>query len=160
MQKDNKSQLVDSINIFSDGGSRGNPGPASYGFVAFDAKNNQELFRGSGYLGVTTNNQAEYRGVVAALEYIYRIVKDNQAEQYPQISVFLDSELIVKQMNGQYKIKNEDLAPLYWQIRELMINLGGKITFAHIRREKNKIADKLVNEELDRNIKQTKNIKK
>lgn len=139
------------LTIFSDGGSRGNPGPSAYGFVVYDDKQN-ELFRGSQYLNIATNNQAEYRGVLGALEYIVSIV-DNKIENNPKITFYLDSELIVKQMNGEYKIKNEDLKPIYWQIRECIMKLGGKINFFHIPREKNKLADKLVNIELDKNIK-------
>lgn len=146
----NSSQLPDKLSIFSDGGSRGNPGPAAYGFVAYDEKK-KELFRGSQFLGDATNNQAEYRGVLGALEYIDSIVENNKMEPKPEIRFYLDSQLIVEQMNGNYKIKNEGLAPLYWQIRELIIKLGGKVNFSHVTRDKNKLADKLVNEELDRN---------
>jgi ribonuclease HI len=158
------NSLSKSLTIFSDGGSRGNPGPAAYGFVVYDDNNKEELYKGSNFLGEATNNQAEYRGVLAALEYIStNIINTNdtlrqsleQANNIEniQINFYLDSELIVKQMNGEYKIKNEDLKPIYWQIRELIMKLGGKVSFAHVPREKNKIADKLVNIELDRNIK-------
>lgn len=145
-----KSQLPEKFIIFTDGGSRGNPGPAAYGFVAFNEK--KKIFSGSQYLGIATNNQAEYKGVVGALQYVLSIVLKNKNETYPEINFFLDSKLIVEQMNGNYKIKNEDLKPLYWQIREMILKLGGKITFDYIPREKNKEADKLVNQELDRNL--------
>ncbi len=142
-------QLPKMVNIFSDGGSRGNPGPAAYGFVAYDEENNK-LFDGSQYLEITTNNQAEYRGVLGALQYIYNIIKDNKQESLNKINIFLDSKLIVEQMNGNYKIKNEGLKPLYWQIKDIISSLVIDVKFFHVPREKNKEADKLVNEELDR----------
>ena len=152
--------LSKSLTIFTDGGSRGNPGPAAYGFVVFDAANN-ELSHGSQFLGIATNNQAEYQGVLGALQYIDKStnfsdtnntlrLSSGQANNILNIQFYLDSELIVKQMNGEYKIKNDDLKVIYWQIRELIMKLGGKVSFHHIPREKNKLADKLVNEELDK----------
>lgn len=145
-------QLPTTVNIFSDGGSRGNPGPAAYGFVVYDDKKNK-LFEGSQYLDITTNNQAEYRGVLGALQYLYSVIKNNKHETLKKVNIFLDSKLIVEQMNGNYKIKNEGLKPIYWQIREIISSLAIEVSFSHIPREKNKEADKLVNEEMDRNIK-------
>lgn len=146
-----RGQLPKIVNIFSDGGARSNPGPAAYGFIAYDDKNNK-LFCGSQYLGKTTNNQAEYRGVIGALEYINNLTENNKYEQVIQINILLDSKLIVEQMNGNYKIKSEALKPLYWQIRELVLKLNSHVNFLHINREKNEEADKLVNAELNRNI--------
>ncbi len=151
MKKIIERQLSKKMNIYSDGGSRGNPGPSAYGFVAYDDKMNK-LFEGSQYLNIVTNNQAEYRGVLGALEFVYSICANNDKESYPEIHFYLDSKLIVEQMNGQYKIKSDNLKIIYWQIRDLILKLGGKITFEHISREKNKVADKLVNEEIDRNV--------
>lgn len=138
--------------VYSDGGSRGNPGPAGYGFVIKWKVESRKLkvIEGSGYLCEMTNNQAEYHGILAALEKIKEVTaKDDKSK----INCFLDSQLIVEQMNGKYKIKNEGLKPLYWKIRELIMELGGNISFKHIPREENKEADKLVNEAIDKGIK-------
>lgn len=146
-----KKQFTQKIYIYTDGGARGNPGPSSYGFVIYNNKM-EEIFTGSQYLGIATNNQAEYRGVLGALNFIYSICEENKFETIPEIHFFLDSKLIVEQMNGRYKIKSDNLKTIYWQIREIILKLGGKIVFEHIPREKNKVADKLVNEEIDRNV--------
>jgi len=165
--------------IFSDGGSRGNPGNAAFGFVI---KTQNPIFNfqfsifneipnikiqiinncvyGSGFLGVTTNNQAEYHGILEALKFLkFQILNSksqinsnvqNTNDQKINVECFLDSQLIVEQMNGNYKIKNEGLKPLYLEIREIILNIGGKITFQHIPREQNKEADLLVNEAIDK----------
>jgi ribonuclease HI len=136
------------IIINSDGGSRGNPGPAAYGYTIQSSKIKAQ---NSKFIGKTTNNQAEYMGVVAALEYVktqIHNIKENELE----IQIFLDSQLIVEQMNGNYKIKNEGLKPLFWKIKELIMDLGGNATFKHIPREQNKLADKLVNEAIDKKL--------
>lgn len=130
--------------IFSDGGARGNPGPAGYGFVIMN-KNNKVIFEGSKYIGKATNNQAEYQGAINALIKMFEI--DNNAED---ILVCLDSKLIVEQINGNYKIKNEGLKPLYWQLRDLISQFRINIKFTHVARIKNKEADRLVNEALDK----------
>ena len=148
----NNILLLTQVNIFSDGGSRGNPGAAAYGFVICDDKQNQ-LYCGSKYLGIMTNNQAEYRGVLAALEYLSTILKNVNDKKLQKINLYLDSKLIVEQMNGNYKIKNEGLKPLYLQIKDIIQSLTEiEVQFSHIPREKNKEADRLVNEELDKNI--------
>lgn len=151
-----KSMLPKKIIVFSDGGSRGNPGPSAYGFVVYD-ENNEEIFKGSRYLEVKTNNQAEYSGVLGALEYVYSLCANNDKQQVPNIKFYLDSKLIVEQMNGNYKIKSDNLKTMYWQIRDYILKLGGNVVFEHVPREKNKVADKLVNIEIDKNIKKIKN---
>lgn len=128
--------------IYSDGGSRGNPGPAACGAVVFDG-GGQELKRLSNTIGNTTNNQAEYQALVMALNW----VKDTG--MHVGITCRLDSELVVKQLNGEYKMKNMDLKPWFNKVKELVVELGGSVWFEHIPREKNKIADFLVNEALD-----------
>ena len=140
--------------IYSDGGSRGNPGPAAYGFT-IKSENPKFEVRNSKFIGVATNNQAEYQGVLAALKFLkseinlkLQLSKDSIIE----VKCFLDSQLIVEQMLGRYKIKNEGLKPLYWEIRELIMELGGNVKFEHIPREKNKEADKLVNEAIDKSL--------
>jgi ribonuclease HI len=132
------------IIIHSDGGARGNPGPAGVGAVVSYGKEKHEISR---FIGEATNNQAEYQAVVEALTW----VKDN-IEEASEIECLLDSELVVKQLNGRYKLKNDGLKMLFWQIRELMTQLGGTVTFQHVLREKNKAADKLVNVALDKAI--------
>lgn len=127
--------------IYTDGGARGNPGPAGIGVFIKDVGEYKE------YIGETTNNQAEYRAVILALEK----AKELGAEE---LEFFLDSELVVKQLNREYKVKNPDLAPLFLQIWNL--NQGfKKVTFTHIRREQNKEADALVNKAIDEYIRRT-----
>jgi len=139
--------------IYSDGGARGNPGPAAYGFVIKSVNPKFEA-RNSKFIGNATNNQAEYRGILAALEFLKLKVKSEKLKvEDNKIECYLDSQLIVEQMNGKYKIKNEGLKPLYWKIRELIIELGGNVQFEHISREKNYEADKLVNKVIDKHMK-------
>jgi ribonuclease HI len=121
--------------IYTDGGARGNPGPAGIGVHIVGHKDYKK------YIGEATNNQAEYQAVVLALEK----AKELKAEE---IDFFLDSELIVNQLNGKYKIKDKDLGKLFVKIWNLKMNFK-KITFTHIPREKNKDADKLVNQAID-----------
>lgn len=130
--------------VWTDGGARGNPGPAGYGAVIEDGQG-QTLAELAEYLGETTNNQAEYWGVIAALEKIQSLAAGEPAV----VHVRMDSELIVKQMNGIYKIKNEGLKPLYWKIREVIIALGGRVHFEHVPRRENKRADALANLAMD-----------
>lgn len=127
--------------IYSDGGARGNPGPAGIGAVIYDEEKNivHEI---SEYLGETTNNQAEYRAVIAAIEKL----KEFEVEE---LNFFLDSELVVKQLNGQYKVKNAGLAPLFVKINNARQSFK-KVTFSHVRREYNKEADALANKAMDR----------
>lgn len=129
--------------IHTDGGSRGNPGPAGLG-VFITAPDGTVVKEHSRYLGETTNNQAEYRAVVDALEH----AKELEAEE---VEFFLDSELIVKQMKHEYKVRDADLAPLFLRCWNLIVGFK-KVTFTHVRREKNKDADRLVNEAIDRGL--------
>ncbi|MBI3261439.1 ribonuclease HI family protein [Candidatus Berkelbacteria bacterium] len=132
---------------FCDGGSRGNPGPAAAGcLVERDAPGEwQEVARLRDYLGRATNNQAEYKAVILALNYF----KTNHAKLKPSsIEMILDSELVVRQLEGSYRVKHPELKPLVSQVRELVVQLGN-VQFLNVRRTQNKIADQLVNEELD-----------
>lgn len=143
---------MEQIKIFTDGGSRGNPGPAGIGIlIKIDNQSSRESdnpIKISKYIGEATNNQAEYQAVIEALKWISENIKEDVEAEF-----FLDSQLVVEQLNQRYKLKNEGLKPLFWEIRDLIMKVGGKVTFAHIRREQNKIADKLVNEILDRQAK-------
>lgn len=128
------------IIIYTDGGSRGNPGPAAAGFVITD-KNAKRLCARGAFLGKATNNEAEYIAIIKALE----AARQFKAEQ---ITVFSDSELLVRQINGQYKIKSEKLRPLYRRAAELLDEFKN-YKIRHIPREKNTEADELVNRALD-----------
>ena len=127
--------------IFTDGGSRGNPGPAGLGAIIYD-ENHKVLAEISEFLGVTTNNQAEYRAILAA-------IKKAVSLGAKEVEFYLDSELAVKQLNREYKVKNKDLAPLFLAIYNLTLSFK-KISFTHVPREGNKEADRLANEAMDR----------
>lgn len=135
---DNTSK--DAATIFTDGGSRGNPGPSAAGYVIFDSSQ-QVVAEGGEYLGITTNNQAEYHGVRLGLERAREL-------GYRQIELRIDSMLVVNQMKGSYKIKNRELWPIHERIRELMTYFD-RVTFHHVQREFNKLADGMVNKTLD-----------
>lgn len=135
-----KKATKPTVTIFSDGGSRGNPGPSAAGFVIFDTAGVQ-VGQGGEYLGVTTNNQAEYHGVRLGLEEARRL-------GYRQVECKIDSMLVVNQMKGLYKIKNRELWPIHERIRELMKDFD-KVTFTHVLREFNQLADSMVNKTLD-----------
>ncbi len=126
---------------FSDGGARGNPGPAGIGAVLFNDKNEivEEL---SFYLGETTNNQAEYRALIM-------VMKKAQSLGATELECYLDSELVVKQLNREYKVKNKDLAPLFLEVHNVSLSFK-KVSFHHVPREKNSIADGLANQAMDR----------
>ncbi|NQU78048.1 ribonuclease HI family protein [Candidatus Falkowbacteria bacterium] len=115
------------LKIYTDGGARGNPGPAAFGVVVEDL-DGKMVGKFSKYLGETTNNQAEYQAVHFALEK----AKEMRASE---VEIFSDSELIVKQLNQDYKIKNEDLGKWFLKIWNLRQEIG-KVSFTHIRREK------------------------
>jgi len=132
---------MNKIIIFSDGGARGNPGPAGIGAVLYD-ENKKIVAEISQYLGETTNNQAEYKALIAALKEAKRL----KAEE---LACYLDSELVVKQLNREYKIKNKDLAPLFLEVYNLSLFFK-KISFTHIPREKNTVADNLANKAMDK----------
>lgn len=129
----------DTIKVFCDGGSRGNPGYAASG-VVFTTKNDKIIATFSRYLGVATNNQAEYDAVVLALEELVNY-------SFNKIEFYLDSELVVKQLKGEYKVKNANLLPIYQNISARLQRLNH--TLSHIRREYNKLADQAVNDCLD-----------
>lgn len=126
--------------LYTDGGARHNPGPAGIGFVIYDE--NKKLLKKQGkYIGEATNNQAEYQALIAGLEQAKKMKAD-------EVDCYLDSELLVKQLNHEYKIKDHGLGPLFIKVWNLSQSFK-KIKFHHVPREKNKEADKLVNEALD-----------
>jgi ribonuclease HI len=137
---------MNKIKIYSDGGARGNPGPAGIGFIVF--KNDQEIFSHSAFLGNSTNNIAEHKAIMLALKYLLE-----SKIQADQIECFLDSELVVKQLRGEYKIKNNNLliiAQKTFLILDKLSQSGcGQVIFTHIPREKNSQADALANQAMD-----------
>jgi len=134
------------IIIYTDGGSRGNPGPAAIGFVFCNEKN-QEIKKYSQYLGEATNNEAEYQAVVFALKK-FKALFGKKLAKSTEIEIKADSELLIKQLQGEYKILDEKIQPLFLEIWNLRTDFKN-IKFKLIYREKNKEADKLVNEVLD-----------
>ena len=130
------------ITAYFDGGARSNPGPAGYGVYIVD-DDGKVLAELHGSLGVSTNNIAEYRGLIAALQWAV----DNNVTS---ITVKGDSLLIIEQMRGNYKVKNEGLKPLHMQARMLVMQVGD-VRFEHVRREFNKDADRLSNIGMDGN---------
>lgn len=133
--------------IYCDGGARGNPGPAAYGFVIYDEQGSK-IYEEGRVIGKTTNNVAEYSAVVAALKWLTSQITDN-LQLTTDIKFFLDSQLAAKQLSGQWKIKNEDLRNLFFTIKELEQNIGAKVTYSNVPREQNREADRLVNAALD-----------
>jgi ribonuclease HI len=135
------------IIIHTDGGSRGNPGPAALGVAFFNERG--KMLKGYGKaLGVRTNNEAEYEAVVFALQKAKAMFGGEKIKQM-EFEIRSDSELIVSQLRGEYKIENEKLQPLFIKIWNLKIDFG-VVKFTHVSREKNRDADRLVNEALDK----------
>ena len=129
------------IEVYTDGGSRGNPGKAAYGFVVY--KEGEIIKKGNGYIGIATNNYAEYTALVEAFNWLRR-----EYESGISVNFYLDSQLVVNQLNGLFKVKNHD-------IREFVLKIRGfektfkNITYKHVPREMNKEADAQVNLALD-----------
>ena len=126
--------------LFTDGGARGNPGPAAYGYV-LEAEDGTVLAARGERIGVATNNVAEYRALIAGLEKAVELA-------VPEVEVVSDSELLVKQMTGEYRVKNAALQDLSIQASRLAREIG-KVSYTAVRREHNELADRLVNEALD-----------
>lgn len=144
-KNDVKSASKDEITIYSDGGSRGNPGPSAAGYVIVNG-HNEVLAEGGEYLGITTNTQAEYHGVRVGLEKALEL-------GLKEINFKIDSMLVVNQMNGIYKIKNRELWPINERIRDLVARFN-KVKFTHVKRELNQLADGMVNKTLDNHANQ------
>jgi ribonuclease HI len=131
---------TDAIKANIDGGARGNPGPSAYGVIVRDAKG-EIIAELSDYLGIQTNNYAEYSGLLAALEFAVR-------EKHLSLKVLSDSELLVRQMQGRYKVKSPGLIDLYDRARALVRKLE-HFSIDHVLRQYNREADSLVNQVLD-----------
>jgi len=132
--------------IYTDGGSRGNPGPAAIGVVLCDEKGTV-IKKYSEAIGEATNNEAEYQAVIFALKKIKQLWRKEEIKK-SQIEMRLDSELVAKQLSHEYKIKESNIQPLFLKVWNLMLDFG-EIKFVAIAREKNKEADRLVNQALD-----------
>jgi len=132
------------IIVYTDGGARGNPGPAGIGVVITDAAGNT-LHESSAYIGETTNNIAEYEALIHALEDLkmFGDLRDTEIE------VRMDSELVVRQMQGAYKVKEPSLKERFGRVAQLRLSQTPNLTFVHVPREQNARADELVNEAID-----------
>jgi ribonuclease HI/pterin-4a-carbinolamine dehydratase len=129
------------LKVYGDGGSRGNPGPAASGFVVYDS-NDKEVYKGGRYLGITTNNQAEYDSLYLALSKCRELGAK-------KVDVFMDSQLVVRQMKREYKVKNLDIKIVFDKIQSELTPKFDEISYTHVPRELNKVADSEVNKVLD-----------
>ncbi len=127
--------------IYTDGGARGNPGPAGIGAILYDGQK-KVVAKISQYLGVATNNQAEYKAVIVAIQKARSLGAK-------ELTCYLDSELVVKQLRREYKVKNKELASLFLTVYNLSFSFK-QITYIHIPREQNQEADSLANQAMDR----------
>lgn len=134
------------IIIYTDGASRGNPGPAAIGVVFCNEKGNV-IKKYAEFIGEATNNEAEYQACIFALKKFKHLFSKKIAKQ-SNIEVKVDSELLAKQMNGKYKIENERIQPLFLKLWNLRLDFA-EVRFKHLKREKNKEADRLANEALN-----------
>lgn len=143
----NRDNLFDPISslqsavIYADGGSRGNPGPAAAGFVV------NGLAFGE-FLGIRTNNYAEYTAAISGLKKLKSMIGSTRSKK-TNVQLYMDSQLVVRQMNRQYKIEHPDLQMLFLQLWNLTLDFKS-VSFIHIPREQNKAADAAVNDTLDR----------
>lgn len=137
----------DKVIIFTDGGARGNPGPAAIGVVIKDTSGLVIKSYGEA-IGDATNNEAEYRAVISALQKVKALLGKDKTKGI-SMEVNMDSELVVRQLSGVYKIEEERLFPFFIKIWNLKMDYG-EVKFRHVPRERNKEADRLVNEALDK----------
>ncbi len=140
LQKPALTGSLKPASLYTDGGSRGNPGIAGAGAVLFDNEQT-ELWRGGTYCGTNTNNFAEYSGLVLGLTHAIEL-------KITDLGVFMDSKLIIEQMNGHWKVKLANLRPLFEKAKKLAEKFN-TLTFTHIRREKNFLADQLANQAMN-----------
>ena len=136
------------LKIFTDGGSRGNPGISGYGFAVYDDKDNI-LYKESKFLGIKTNNEAEYFGVIAALNWLV----EHQEKYRPEsVHFYSDSQLLVRQIRGQYKVKAPNLIRLHQAVKDLLSQAKSGCSFSDIRRGCNQLADSLANKAMDHRL--------
>ena len=130
--------------VYCDGGARGNPGPAAAAIVV--EKDGKVIHKESKYLGRGTNNEAEYSGAILGLEWVSKNLTNEG-----RITFILDSQLVANQLSGKFKVKNENLRNRYFTAKALEKNISAEINYESVSRDRNKIADFLVNKELDEN---------
>ena len=135
------------LKVFTDGASRGNPGESGIGIVVTDEKD-VILKKWNEYLGKATNNQAEYKAIIKSLEILAQMLQGS-SHTVEKIEFYADSELIVKQLRNEYKIKNPELKLLHAEFTKKVRNLGIKYSISHVERALNKAADKLANQAID-----------
>ena len=146
---------MNKIYLNTDGGSRGNPGPAAIGVAFYDGKN-EELYLYSEFIGVATNNEAEYRAIIKGLEILSKSKWAKENEGNGLAVCRLDSELVVEQVCGRYKIKKDHIREFIETIGNVIQSMNISVEFKHVPREENKKADKLVNQALDKELKTKK----
>ena len=139
--------MTEKIVMYTDGGSRNNPGPAAVG-VYFENLKKQY----GHYIGEKTNNEAEYEAVIYGLKKLKQLLGSDKVKNV-EVEIYLDSEFVTKQMNHEYKVKEPHIQKLFLEVWNLMLDFK-MVKFSHILREKNKIADALVNEALDERARQ------
>jgi ribonuclease HI len=135
------STLTPNYTIYTDGASRGNPGPAAYAFVIF--QDHKQIYSEKGYLGITTNNQAEYSALLHAWKYL-----EAKITSEAKIQFFSDSELMVRQLNKEYRVKDANIQAVHQNIQKLS-SAFKKVTYSYVPRSENQIADQLCNDVLD-----------
>ena len=133
--------------VFTDGGARGNPGPAGVG-ASIQDNAGQEIGTVSEYVGETTNNAAEYAGALAGLKKLKSLIGKGKTKD-AQVELRMDSELVVKQLNGEYQLKEESLHAPFIAVHNMRVADFPNLTITHVRREDNKRADQLANEAMD-----------
>jgi ribonuclease HI len=134
--------------LYADGGSRGNPGPAGAGAVAFDSIG-KRVVEVADYLGETTNNVAEYEAVIRGLKALLKEFPEGHFRTH-EVVVRMDSKLVVEQMRGAYKVKHPNLIPRYLELRNVIARSFHKVVFEHVPRERNTDADELANRAMDK----------
>ena len=144
MAKDMKTE--NKVVVHTDGGARGNPGPAAIGVMIEGGSVGQKEY--GEYLGEATNNEAEYKAVIFALKKLKQLVGNTESKT-TDVEVVLDSELLERQLNGEYKIKEKNLQNYFIEVWNLKLDFGS-VSFRHVRREENTDADRIVNQVLDR----------
>jgi ribonuclease HI len=140
---------VPNIIVFTDGGARGNPGPAALGVFIQD-ENGKELARIGKTIGETTNNVAEYSAIIEGFNWL---LKNKERLNIESVNFYMDSQLACSQLNGIYKVKNPKIREFVFEIRQKEAELGIPVTYAHVRREQNTKADFMVNQALDNRLK-------
>lgn len=134
------------VSVFTDGGSRGNPGHSGFGVAIYD-ENKQIIAKLSKYIGIHTNNEAEYSALVDALFWL----RDNSAlHSITAVTFYADSQLMIRQLQGRYRVKAENIKPLFNQAKSLLDSLNLTYRFHDIPREQNSLADELANQAMDR----------